>query len=69
MSDKRWSEAHLLEKLLEELSCEQAFMMGEVMGIMRKGDEMQIKRLELRVGELERELRTISAFAASREAP
>ena len=46
-------EGDLLETLISSLSNEQAFMMGKVMGIMRKGDQHYIDRLKDEIRELQ----------------
>jgi hypothetical protein len=53
---KGMSEGELLTALLEGLTPEQAFMVGQVMGIMGKGDKMHITRLEQEIVDLKRQL-------------
>jgi uncharacterized membrane protein len=45
VAEKHWSEADELQRLLKTMSPEQAMSMGVVMGIMRKGDAVNIARL------------------------
>jgi hypothetical protein len=50
---KELGEGELLQKVLEEISPEAAFMMGQIMGIMHKGDSVHIARLEGQIAQLE----------------
>jgi len=49
----RVEEADLLQGLLSQLTNEQAFMVGEIMGIMRKGDDDELNRMRSRILNLE----------------
>ena len=53
---KGMSEGELMEALMDGLSCEQAFMFGQIMGIMSKGDKMHIRRLEQENSKLREEI-------------
>jgi hypothetical protein len=47
------SEGELLQALLESVDNEVAFMIGQVMGIMRKGDAIHIEKLVMHITDLE----------------
>jgi hypothetical protein len=46
-------EGELLETLLSQLTCEQAFMMGQIMGIIGKRHRGQLDMLKARIRVLE----------------
>ena len=50
-----WSEGELLEKVIEGMECEKAFHLGELMGVMRKGDAVYITHLEQELRDMMRD--------------
>lgn len=58
------SEGQLLQDLLDMLTPDGAFRLGEIMGIMRKGDAVQISRLEREIADLRE---TIEVLRDARE--
>ena len=49
---KQWTEGELLVGVMEGMDNEKAFRLGELMGIMRKGDAIYITRLERELEEM-----------------
>lgn len=57
---KDMSEGELLQALLESVDNEVAFMIGQVMGIMRKGDAIHIEKLVKHIDGLKEQVRSLS---------